>query len=58
MVCFFFKMCITIILIPLKKISWQSIKNSLKDLRDVGFLQVKVIKATDLMAADLNGIIC
>uniref|UniRef100_A0A672PE49 Multiple C2 and transmembrane domain-containing protein 2-like n=1 Tax=Sinocyclocheilus grahami TaxID=75366 RepID=A0A672PE49_SINGR len=32
-----------------------SFKNSLKDLRDVGFLQVKVIKATDLMAADLNG---
>lgn len=32
-----------------------SLKNSLKDLRDVGFLQVKVIKATDLMAADLNG---
>uniref|UniRef100_A0A671PMF1 Multiple C2 domains, transmembrane 2b n=1 Tax=Sinocyclocheilus anshuiensis TaxID=1608454 RepID=A0A671PMF1_9TELE len=30
-------------------------RNSLKDLRDVGFLQVKVIKATDLMAADLNG---
>uniref|UniRef100_A0A9J8BKT1 Multiple C2 domains, transmembrane 2b n=1 Tax=Cyprinus carpio carpio TaxID=630221 RepID=A0A9J8BKT1_CYPCA len=32
-----------------------SLRNSLKDLRDVGFLQVKVIKATDLMAADLNG---
>ncbi|KAK7170873.1 hypothetical protein R3I94_000929 [Phoxinus phoxinus] len=32
-----------------------SLKNSLKDMRDVGFLQVKVIKATDLMAADLNG---
>uniref|UniRef100_A0A671PI26 Multiple C2 domains, transmembrane 2b n=1 Tax=Sinocyclocheilus anshuiensis TaxID=1608454 RepID=A0A671PI26_9TELE len=32
-----------------------SFRNSLKDLRDVGFLQVKVIKATDLMAADLNG---
>uniref|UniRef100_A0A8C2DL93 Multiple C2 domains, transmembrane 2b n=1 Tax=Cyprinus carpio TaxID=7962 RepID=A0A8C2DL93_CYPCA len=31
------------------------LRNSLKDLRDVGFLQVKVIKATDLMAADLNG---
>uniref|UniRef100_A0A669EJX6 Multiple C2 and transmembrane domain-containing protein 2 n=1 Tax=Oreochromis niloticus TaxID=8128 RepID=A0A669EJX6_ORENI len=28
---------------------------SLTNLRDVGFLQVKVIKATDLMAADLNG---
>ncbi|XP_040912784.1 multiple C2 and transmembrane domain-containing protein 2-like isoform X2 [Toxotes jaculatrix] len=31
------------------------IKRSLKNLRDVGFLQVKVIKASDLMAADLNG---
>lgn len=32
-----------------------SLKRSLTNLRDVGFLQVKVIKATDLMAADLNG---
>ncbi|XP_051985701.1 multiple C2 and transmembrane domain-containing protein 2-like [Xyrauchen texanus] len=32
-----------------------SFRNSLKDMRDVGFLQVKVIKAADLMAADLNG---
>ncbi|XP_052458625.1 multiple C2 and transmembrane domain-containing protein 2-like isoform X1 [Carassius gibelio] len=32
-----------------------SFRNSLKDLRDIGFLQVKVIKATDLLAADLNG---
>ncbi|XP_028257588.1 multiple C2 and transmembrane domain-containing protein 2 isoform X2 [Parambassis ranga] len=32
-----------------------SLKRSLKNLRDVGFLQIKVIKATDLMAADLNG---
>ncbi|XP_067301301.1 multiple C2 and transmembrane domain-containing protein 2 isoform X2 [Pseudorasbora parva] len=32
-----------------------SFRNSLKDMRDVGFLQVKVIKAIDLMAADLNG---
>ncbi|XP_050969789.1 multiple C2 and transmembrane domain-containing protein 2 isoform X2 [Labeo rohita] len=32
-----------------------SVRNSLKDLRDVGFLQVKVIRATDLLAADLNG---
>ncbi|XP_036399869.1 multiple C2 and transmembrane domain-containing protein 2-like [Megalops cyprinoides] len=31
------------------------LKNSLKNVRDIGFLQVKVIKATDLMAADLNG---
>lgn len=30
-------------------------RNCLKDMKDVGFLQVKVIKATDLMAADLNG---
>ncbi|XP_071344283.1 multiple C2 and transmembrane domain-containing protein 2-like isoform X2 [Trachinotus anak] len=29
--------------------------NSIKNLRDVGFLQVKVIKAADLLAADLNG---
>uniref|UniRef100_I3J4Q7 Multiple C2 and transmembrane domain-containing protein 2 n=1 Tax=Oreochromis niloticus TaxID=8128 RepID=I3J4Q7_ORENI len=33
----------------------QNLKRSLTNLRDVGFLQVKVIKATDLMAADLNG---
>uniref|UniRef100_A0A671TH80 Multiple C2 and transmembrane domain-containing protein 2-like n=1 Tax=Sparus aurata TaxID=8175 RepID=A0A671TH80_SPAAU len=32
-----------------------SLKRSLKNLRDVGFLQVKVIKAADLLAADLNG---
>ncbi|XP_010789247.1 multiple C2 and transmembrane domain-containing protein 2 isoform X2 [Notothenia coriiceps] len=32
-----------------------SLKSSLKNLRDVGFLQIKVIKAADLMAADLNG---
>uniref|UniRef100_A0A8C3A274 Multiple C2 domains, transmembrane 2b n=1 Tax=Cyclopterus lumpus TaxID=8103 RepID=A0A8C3A274_CYCLU len=32
-----------------------SLKRSLKNLRDVGFLQIKVIKATDLLAADLNG---
>ncbi|XP_044047445.1 multiple C2 and transmembrane domain-containing protein 2-like isoform X2 [Siniperca chuatsi] len=32
-----------------------SLKRSLKNLRDVGFLQVKVIKAAELMAADLNG---
>ncbi|XP_068596423.1 multiple C2 and transmembrane domain-containing protein 2 [Brachionichthys hirsutus] len=30
-------------------------KNSLKNLGDVGYLQVKVIKAMDLLAADLNG---
>lgn len=33
----------------------QSLKRSLKSLRDVGFLQVKVLKAVDLLAADLNG---
>ncbi|XP_062868413.1 multiple C2 and transmembrane domain-containing protein 2 [Trichomycterus rosablanca] len=32
-----------------------SYKNSLKNLRDIGFLQVKVLKASDLLAADLNG---
>ncbi|XP_056135240.1 multiple C2 and transmembrane domain-containing protein 2-like [Lampris incognitus] len=32
-----------------------SLKTSLKKIHDVGFLQVKVIRATDLMAADLNG---
>ncbi|XP_028969941.2 multiple C2 and transmembrane domain-containing protein 2 isoform X3 [Esox lucius] len=32
-----------------------SLKRSFKNLRDVGFLQVKVIKANDLLAADLNG---
>ncbi|XP_015230654.1 PREDICTED: multiple C2 and transmembrane domain-containing protein 2-like isoform X1 [Cyprinodon variegatus] len=31
------------------------LKRSLKNLRDVGLLQVKVIKASDLIAADLNG---
>ncbi|XP_076595625.1 multiple C2 and transmembrane domain-containing protein 2 isoform X2 [Chaetodon auriga] len=32
-----------------------SLRRSLDNLQDVGFLQVKVIKAADLMAADLNG---
>lgn len=32
-----------------------SLKRSLKNLRDIGFLQVKVLKASDLLAADLNG---
>ncbi|XP_047437071.1 multiple C2 and transmembrane domain-containing protein 2-like isoform X2 [Mugil cephalus] len=31
------------------------LKRSLNNLRDVGFLQVKVVKAVDLLAADLNG---
>uniref|UniRef100_A0A3Q2XJV8 Multiple C2 and transmembrane domain-containing protein 2-like n=1 Tax=Hippocampus comes TaxID=109280 RepID=A0A3Q2XJV8_HIPCM len=32
-----------------------SLQRSLKNLSDVGFLQVKVIKACDLLSADLNG---
>ncbi|XP_056138461.1 multiple C2 and transmembrane domain-containing protein 2 [Lampris incognitus] len=32
-----------------------SLKNSHKCVREIGFLQVKVIKAADLPAADLNG---
>ncbi|KAF4083001.1 hypothetical protein AMELA_G00134930 [Ameiurus melas] len=32
-----------------------SFRSSLKNLKDIGFLQVKVIKASDVMAADLNG---
>lgn len=36
-------------------LSTQSLKRSLKNLHDIGFLQVKVIKAADLLAADLNG---
>lgn len=35
--------------------SFQRLKSSLKNLSDVGFLQVKVLRATDLLAADLNG---
>lgn len=33
----------------------QHLKRSFKNVRDVGFLQVKVFKSTDLTAADLNG---
>lgn len=33
----------------------QSLKRSLKNIHDIGILQVKVIKAMELMAADLNG---
>lgn len=33
---------------------FQSLKNSHQDMEEVGFLQVKVIKANDLPAADLN----
>ncbi|XP_055010460.1 multiple C2 and transmembrane domain-containing protein 2 isoform X2 [Boleophthalmus pectinirostris] len=32
-----------------------SLKRSLKNLHDVGFLQVKILKASDLIAADING---
>ncbi|KAJ8344139.1 hypothetical protein SKAU_G00314680 [Synaphobranchus kaupii] len=32
-----------------------SLRNSFENMRDVGFLQVKVIKSADLQAADLNG---
>ncbi|XP_061748637.1 multiple C2 and transmembrane domain-containing protein 2-like isoform X2 [Nerophis ophidion] len=32
-----------------------SLQRSLKNMADVGILQVKVIKASDLLAADLNG---
>ncbi|XP_034727110.1 multiple C2 and transmembrane domain-containing protein 2-like isoform X2 [Etheostoma cragini] len=32
-----------------------SLKRTLKNLSDVGFLQIKVIKAADLLSADLNG---
>ncbi|XP_060890843.1 multiple C2 and transmembrane domain-containing protein 2 isoform X1 [Labrus mixtus] len=32
-----------------------SLKRSLKNLHDVGFLQIKVLKAADLLSADLNG---
>ncbi|XP_072321157.1 multiple C2 and transmembrane domain-containing protein 2-like [Eucyclogobius newberryi] len=32
-----------------------NLKNSFKQMRDVGFLQVKVLKASDLTAADING---
>nr|XP_020731684.1 multiple C2 and transmembrane domain-containing protein 2 [Odocoileus virginianus texanus] len=32
------------------------LQNSLKDMKDVGILQVKVLKAVDLLAADFSGI--
>nr|XP_054590814.1 multiple C2 and transmembrane domain-containing protein 2 [Nothobranchius furzeri] len=32
-----------------------SLKSSLSNIHDIGFLQVKVLRATDLLAADLNG---
>ncbi|XP_013873452.1 multiple C2 and transmembrane domain-containing protein 2 [Austrofundulus limnaeus] len=38
-----------------KQLDNYCLRNSLKNLSDIGFLQVKVLKASDLMAADLNG---
>nr|XP_040016175.1 multiple C2 and transmembrane domain-containing protein 2 isoform X2 [Gasterosteus aculeatus aculeatus] len=38
-----------------KQLDNYSLKRSLKNLPDVGFLQIKVIRAADLLAADLNG---
>lgn len=35
----------------------QSLKNSFWDVKDIGFLQVKVLKAVDLLAADFSGIL-
>ncbi|CAO2614231.1 Multiple C2 and transmembrane domain-containing protein 2 [Lemmus lemmus] len=32
-----------------------ALRNSLRDVKDVGFLQVKVLKAVDLLAADFSG---
>ncbi|KAM8784027.1 multiple C2 and transmembrane domain-containing protein 2 isoform 1-T1 [Rhynchonycteris naso] len=32
-----------------------SLQNSLKDMKDIGILQVKVLKAVDLLAADFSG---
>lgn len=32
-----------------------SLANSFRKVRDIGFLQVKVLKASDLIAADING---
>ncbi|XP_062403637.1 multiple C2 and transmembrane domain-containing protein 2 [Sardina pilchardus] len=32
-----------------------SLKNSLKNMKDVGFVQIKVIKASDIASADLSG---
>lgn len=37
--------------------SSQCIKNSFRDIKDIGFLQVKVLKAVDLLAADFSGIL-
>jgi len=37
--------------------SLQCVKNSFRDMKDIGFLQVKVLKAVDLLAADFAGIL-
>lgn len=37
-------------------LSPQCLQNSLKDMKDIGLLQVKVLKAVDLLAADFSGI--
>lgn len=34
----------------------QGFRNSLSDMKDIGILQVKVLKAVDLLAADFSGI--
>lgn len=36
-------------------LSPQALQNSLRDVKDVGLLQVKVLKAVDLLAADFSG---
>uniref|UniRef100_A0A8C3CI53 Multiple C2 and transmembrane domain-containing protein 2 n=1 Tax=Cairina moschata TaxID=8855 RepID=A0A8C3CI53_CAIMO len=40
---------------PLLVLQIYCIKNSFRDIKDVGFLQVKVLKAVDLLAADFAG---
>lgn len=38
-----------------EQLDYYSLANSLKKVRDIGFLQVKILKASDLSAADING---
>lgn len=53
--CVLFDNIIHVILIHNENISlFQSLKNSHKYMEEIGFLQVKVIKANDLPATDLN----
>ncbi len=33
----------------------QGLMNCLRDFKDVGYLQIKLIKATDLQSTDLSG---